>query len=107
MLHSKPKYDPPTLAVLRRALDAVLTDHRLLNSPHTSALEIAEFILAQAATGKRCVGVRGSTSLPRLPEDRPVIPICRRVESPSSGGCPRSTAKVPRANPARGAASHA
>ena len=53
MLHSKPVYDPPTLAVLRCALDEVLTDHRFLKSTSTSALEIAEFILAQAATGER------------------------------------------------------
>ena len=51
--NSKPVYDPPTLAVLRRALDEVLSDHRFLKSTSTSALEIAEFILAQAATGER------------------------------------------------------
>jgi hypothetical protein len=53
LCHSKPVYNPPTLAVLRRALGEVLTDHRFLKSTSTSALGIAEFILAQAATGER------------------------------------------------------
>src|ERR1700721_978521 len=53
MLHSKPVYDPPTLAVLWRALGEVLTDHRFLKSTSTSALEIEEFILPQPRTGER------------------------------------------------------
>jgi hypothetical protein len=66
MLHSKPVYDPPTLAVLRRALGEVLTDHRFLKSTSTSALEIAEFILAQAATGERDPERLKSSALEKL-----------------------------------------
>ena len=66
MLHSKPKYDPPTLAVLRRALGEVLTHHRFLYSTSTSALEIAEFILAQAATGERDLERLKSSALKKL-----------------------------------------
>jgi hypothetical protein len=66
MLHSNPVYDPPTLAVLRRALDEVLTDHRFLKSASTSALEIAEFILAQAATGERDLERLKSSALEKL-----------------------------------------
>jgi hypothetical protein len=46
-------YDEATLAVLRRALDDVLTDRRFFESRSVSALEIAEHILAQAARGER------------------------------------------------------
>jgi hypothetical protein len=42
-----------TLGILRRALDEVFTDPRFLNQISTSALEIAEHLLAQAATGER------------------------------------------------------
>ncbi|MCR6736733.1 MAG: hypothetical protein NVV83_22775 [Afipia sp.] len=66
MLHSKPAYDPPTLTVLRRALDEVLTDHRFLKSTSTTALEIAELILAQAATGERNLERLKSSALKKL-----------------------------------------
>ncbi|MEH2548866.1 hypothetical protein V1283_005511 [Bradyrhizobium sp. AZCC 2262] len=66
MLHSKPVYDPPTLAVLRRVLDEVLTDHLFLKSTSTSALEIAEFILGQAATGERDLERLKSSALDKI-----------------------------------------
>jgi len=66
LCRSKPVYDPLTLAVLRRALDEVLTDHRSLKSTSTSALEIAEFILAQAATGERDLERLKSSALKKL-----------------------------------------
>jgi hypothetical protein len=47
------QYDSVTIAILRRALDDVLTDPRFLNRRSTSALEIAEHLLAQAAIGER------------------------------------------------------
>lgn len=47
------QYDSLTIAILRRALDDVLTDPRFLNRRSTSALEIAEHLLAQAAIGER------------------------------------------------------
>jgi hypothetical protein len=64
--HSKPVYGPPTLAVLRRALDEVLSDHRFLKSTSTSALEIAEFILAEAAAGERDLERLKSSALKKL-----------------------------------------
>jgi len=46
-------YDAPTIAILRRALDDVFSDGRFVGQRSTSALEIAEHLLAQAATGER------------------------------------------------------
>jgi hypothetical protein len=46
-------YDPSTIAILRRALDEVLLDSRFHRSKSVSALEIAEHLLAQAASGER------------------------------------------------------
>lgn len=53
MMTSGHFYDQATLAILRRALDDILTDIRFLESRSVSALEIAEHILAQAARGER------------------------------------------------------
>ena len=49
----KLSYDSPTLAKLRQILDGVLTDRRFLDCKSVSALEVAEHILARAATGER------------------------------------------------------
>ncbi len=46
-------YDPHTIATLRRAFDEVLRDSRFYGRKSTSALEIAEYLLAQAAAGER------------------------------------------------------
>ena len=46
-------YDDPTIAVLRRALNDVFADRRFIRQRSTSALEIAEHLLAQAAAGER------------------------------------------------------
>jgi hypothetical protein len=53
MMSARQFYDEATLAVLRRALDDVLTDPRFFESRSVSALEIAEHILALAARGER------------------------------------------------------
>jgi hypothetical protein len=53
MMNTRQSYDDATVAVLRRALDDILTDRRFLESHSVSALEIAEHILAQAARGER------------------------------------------------------
>lgn len=47
------QYDAATLGILRRALDEVLIDPRFLGRRSTSALEIAEHLLAKAAAGER------------------------------------------------------
>ena len=46
-------YEPATIATLRRALDEVIKDSRFRLRKSTSALEIAEHLLAQAAIGER------------------------------------------------------
>jgi hypothetical protein len=46
-------YDRTTIAILRRALDEVLLDARFYRRKSASALEIAEHLLAQAASGER------------------------------------------------------
>ena len=52
-MQASQQYDAVTLGILRRALDEVITDPRFSNRRSTSALEIAEHLLAQAATGER------------------------------------------------------
>jgi hypothetical protein len=52
-MHTHPQYDRVTIANLRRVLDDVFTDPRFLNRRSSSALEIAEHLLAQAAVGER------------------------------------------------------
>ena len=47
------RYDPSTIAILRRAWDEVLRDGRSYRRKSASALEVAEHILAQAASGER------------------------------------------------------
>jgi hypothetical protein len=46
-------YDSSTIAVLRRALDEVVSDRRVIERKLISPLEIAEHILAEAARGER------------------------------------------------------
>jgi hypothetical protein len=45
--------EPTTIATLRRALDEVIRDSRFRHRKQVSALEVAEHLLAQAATGER------------------------------------------------------
>jgi hypothetical protein len=52
-MHANQQYDAETLRILRRALGEVFTDPRFLNRRSMSALEIAEHLLTQAATGER------------------------------------------------------
>jgi hypothetical protein len=46
-------YDLSTIATLRRALDEVFLDQRFHHGRAVSALEIAEHLLAEAASGER------------------------------------------------------
>jgi hypothetical protein len=52
-MNANQQYDSVTIATLRRVLDDVFTDPRFSNRRSTSALEIAEHLLAQAAIGER------------------------------------------------------
>jgi hypothetical protein len=60
------QYDAETIAILRRALDDVFTDPRFLNRRSTSALQIAEHLLAQAATGERDIDRLKASALNKL-----------------------------------------
>jgi hypothetical protein len=49
----KQKYDASTVAIMRQALNEVVTDHRFLVRKSVTPLEVAEHILQQAASGER------------------------------------------------------
>jgi hypothetical protein len=59
-------YDPQTIATLRRALDDVFSDERFVGQRSTSALEIAEHLLAQAAAGERDLDRLKASALAKL-----------------------------------------
>jgi hypothetical protein len=59
-------YDAATIAVLRRALDDVFADQRFIGQQSTSALEIAEHLLAQAAAGERDLDRLKASALAKL-----------------------------------------
>ena len=49
----KQKYDASTVAIMRQALNEIVTDGRFLNRKSVTPLEVAEHILQQAASGER------------------------------------------------------
>jgi len=53
MTELKQKYDAPTVAVMRQALNEVVRDRRFLVRSSVTPLEVAEHILQQAASGER------------------------------------------------------
>jgi hypothetical protein len=53
MTELKQKYDAPTVAVMRQALNEVVADRRFLVRKSVTPLEVAEHILQQAASGVR------------------------------------------------------
>jgi hypothetical protein len=65
MTASQP-YDAATIAALRQALDDVFADQRFIDQRSTSALEIAEHLLAQAAAGERDLDRLKASALARL-----------------------------------------
>lgn len=65
MTTSQP-HDAQTIAVLRRALDDVFADRRFIRQRSTSALEIAEHLLAQAAAGERYIDRLRASALAKL-----------------------------------------
>ena len=48
----KQKFDAPTVAVMRQALNEVVMDRRFLVRKSVTPLEVAEHILQQAASGE-------------------------------------------------------
>jgi hypothetical protein len=67
-------HDPSTIAVLRRALDEVIADARFRHHAAASALEIAEHILAAAASGERDLERLKASAFRKLTENTEPLP---------------------------------
>ena len=66
MTDVKQKYDASTVAVMRQALNEVVTDHRFLMRKTVTPLEVAEHILGQAASGERDLDRLKSSAFEKL-----------------------------------------
>jgi hypothetical protein len=53
MTELKQKFDASTVAVMRQALEEVVSDHRFSMRESVTRLDVAEHILEQAASGVR------------------------------------------------------
>jgi hypothetical protein len=62
----KQKFDAPTVAIMRQALNEVVADRRFLIRKSVSQLEMAEHILQQAALGVRDLRGLKSSAFARL-----------------------------------------
>jgi hypothetical protein len=66
MTNPRQKYDASTVAVMRQALNEVVTDRRFLMRKTLTPLEVAEHILEQAASGERDLDRLKSSALEKL-----------------------------------------
>ena len=66
MIDLKQKYDVSTVAVMRRALNEVISDRRFLVRKSVTRLEVAEHILRQAASGERDLNRLKSSAFKKL-----------------------------------------
>jgi hypothetical protein len=66
MTEPKQRYDAPTVAVMRQALNEVVADRRFLTRKSVTTLEVAEHILQQAASGERDLDRLKSSALDKL-----------------------------------------
>ena len=66
MTDLKQKYDAPTVAVMRQALNEVVTDRRFTARKSATPLEVAEHILQQAASGERDLNRLKSSAFEKL-----------------------------------------
>jgi len=66
MTDLKQKYDESTVAVMRQALNEVITDRRSLVRRSVTPLEVAEHILQQAASGERDLNRLKSPAIEKL-----------------------------------------
>jgi hypothetical protein len=66
MIDLKQKYDASTVAVMRQALNEVVTDRRFLVRKSVTTLEVAEHILQQAASGERDLNRLKSAAFAKL-----------------------------------------
>jgi hypothetical protein len=66
MTDLKQKYDASTVAVMRKALNEVVTDRRFIARTSVTPLEVAEHILQQAASGERDLNRLKSSAFEKL-----------------------------------------
>jgi hypothetical protein len=66
MTELKQKYDGSTVAVMRQALNEIVTDRRFLARRSVTTLEVAEHILEQAAAGERDLNRLKSSAFEKL-----------------------------------------
>jgi hypothetical protein len=66
MIDVKQKYDASAVAVMRQALNEVVTDQRFLVRKSVAPLEVAEHILQQAASGERDLNRLKSSAFEKL-----------------------------------------
>jgi hypothetical protein len=66
MIDLKQKYDASTVAVMRQALNEVVTDRRFLVRRAATPLEVAEHILQMAASGERDLNRLKSSAFEKL-----------------------------------------
>ncbi len=66
MTELKQKFDASTVAVMRQALNEVVTDHRFLMRKTVTPLDVAEHILEQAASGERDLNRLKSSAFEKL-----------------------------------------
>ena len=66
MTELKQKFDASTVAVMRQALNEVVTDHRFLTRKTVTPLDVAEHILEKAASGERDLNRLKSSAFKKL-----------------------------------------
>ncbi len=66
MVDVKQIFDASTVAVMRKALNEVVTDRRFLVRKSVTQLEVAEHILQQAASGERDLNRLKSAAFKKL-----------------------------------------
>ena len=66
MTNLKQRYDASTVAVMRQALNDVVTDRRFIAWKFATPLEVAEHILQQAASGERDLNRLKSSAFEKL-----------------------------------------
>ena len=66
MTELKQKFDASTVAVMRQALNEVVSDHRFSMRKSVNRLDVAEHILEQAASGVRDLDRLKNSSFEKL-----------------------------------------
>jgi hypothetical protein len=66
MIDLKQIYDASTVAVMRQALNEIVTDRRFLARTSVTPLDVAEHILQQAAAGERDLNRLKSSAFEKL-----------------------------------------